>query len=618
MVTELETASSFDTARAEPDVPDAPADSRWPVVALGAIIVGTFLVYALLTTGIDGPRVHPDEELYTMAASSLVAGDGLTLRGEHFGFGPLLPLMLAAIIRLAGSVDAAYDWFKFANALCFALTAVPVYLLARRLVSAWWGVAAAGLSVAIPSAISVGTVMTESLSYLITAWALYAIAIALERPTVLRQFAVLAAVAAAFFTRPQYGVLYATWIGALAILWLVAPWSRPRTRTELIRFWPTALPLVFGVLVFGARLASGAPASGSFGAYAVLWRGYDVLGVGKWFVYHLGDFAVYLAVVPVAVAPIVLWALDGPGAQDRGRRPRSWRCSPPRTSPGSSSSPRSRAARGASTGSTTVTGSTSSRSGSSGSSSGSTRPAAATPRDRDRGRRSARAPADPAVRPARERGGHRHRPGRALGADRGGAGWARAGVGPPRPRASSSSGSSPRHSSYREGSPASRCPLAVAASFAATSYFAWERMIGAPEDQVFAGGLERGWIDERLPADASVTKLYADTSCGSALERHALFLTEFFNSTVDRAAYVGDSVPDGLPIEQVDVAPSGVLEHSPGNRSSPTTSSRSPASSSTADARRGDGRRSRALAGRRARSASSARLGRAAAAEACA
>ena len=62
MVTELETPSSFDTARAEPDVLDAPAESRRPVVVLGAIIVGTFLVYALLTTGIDGPRVHPDEE----------------------------------------------------------------------------------------------------------------------------------------------------------------------------------------------------------------------------------------------------------------------------------------------------------------------------------------------------------------------------------------------------------------------------------------------------------------------------------------------------------------------------------------------------------------------------
>ena len=92
------------------------------------------------------------------------------------------------------------------------------------------------------------------------------------------------------------------------------------------------------------------------------------------------------------------------------------------------------------------------------------------------------------------------------------------------------------------------------------SYFAWQRMIDAPEDLVFAGGLERAWIDDRVPKDASVTKLYVDTSCGSALERHALFLTEFFNSTVDRAAYVGGSIPDGLPIERVDVSSQAALE----------------------------------------------------------
>ena len=101
---------------------------------------------------------------------------------EHFGFGPLFPALLAVIIRLTGSVDAAYEWFKVANAFCFALTAVPVYLLARRLASAWWAVLAAGLSVAIPSAISIGTVMTESVSYPATALALYATAVALGAP----------------------------------------------------------------------------------------------------------------------------------------------------------------------------------------------------------------------------------------------------------------------------------------------------------------------------------------------------------------------------------------------------------------------------------------------------
>ena len=77
------------------------------------------------------------------------------------------------------------------NALLFALTAIPVYLLARRLVSPWWAVLAAGLAVAIPSSISVATVMTESLAFLAAAWALYATMLALERPTVLRQLAVL-------------------------------------------------------------------------------------------------------------------------------------------------------------------------------------------------------------------------------------------------------------------------------------------------------------------------------------------------------------------------------------------------------------------------------------------
>ena len=108
-------------------------------------------------------------------------------------------------------------------------------------------------------------------------------------------------------------------------------------------------------------------------------------------------------------------------------------------------------------------------------------------------------------------------------------------------------------------------PLAVAATFVGTSYFAWQRMIDAPEDEVFAGGLDRTWIDDRLPADVPVTKLYVDTACESALERHALFLTEFFNSTVDRAAYVRGSTPDGLPVERVDVSPTGLLETSPGN-----------------------------------------------------
>ena len=564
VATELETAP-FDTARAERSIPHAPAEGRAAVVVLGMIVVAAFLLYTLLTTGVDGPRVHPDEELYTMGASSLAAGDGLTLRGQHFGFGPLFPVMLAAIIRLAGSVDAAYDWFKVANALCFALTALPVYLLARRLVSAWWAVVAAGLSIAIPSSISIGTVMTESLSYLAAVWALYAMAVALERPSVFRQLAVLAAVAAAFLTRPQFGVLYATWIVALATIWLIAPWARPLTRADLLRFWPTALPLVLGMIAFGARLASGGAASDSFGSYAVLWRGYDPLDVGKWLVYHLGDFAVYLAVVPVAVAPIVLWTLARAGRAG---------------SPPAAAFVALFAAANVS-GLLVVAAFASSPWGFDRLhdrygfyllplwliglvvwlDSGLPRPLLATaigvvaalllPLTLPFGQLANEAGIDTVPgalweRVAAELAGPGPASGRlALGVFV--LGLVAATVVLPR------------------GIARIALPVAVTATFAAMSYFAWERMVGAPEDLVFAGGFERAWIDDRVATDATVTKLYTDTACGSTLERHAIYLTEFFNSTVDRAAYVRGSIPDGLPIERVDVTSSGVLETSPGH-----------------------------------------------------
>ena len=436
MATDLETASERDTASVEMLEPTAAGRSRAPELALVLVVVGSFALYTLLALAVGVPRVHPDEVRYLIAASSLVEGEGLTLRGADYGFGPVLAVVLAAILWLAGSVDAAYDWFKAANALFLALTAVPVYLLARRLVSAWWAVLAAALSVAIPSSVSVATVMTESVSYLATAWAVYAIALALERPTILRQFALLGAIAVAFLTRPQFGILYATWVGALAILWLLVPESRPRTRRDVLGYWPTLLPPVLAVLAFAARLVAGASARDSFGAYWELWRGYDPFQVGKWIVYHLGDFTVYLAVVPIAVAPIVLWELGRAGRA--GSRPAAAFVAlftaanvsgllvvaalhehalglrpaprPLRLLPRPVVARRARRlAR--------------------------VRPAASGGRGRDRRRRGARAPPHPSLPAARERGGDRHRPGSAVGADRGRARGTRAGVRPSRPDA---------------------------------------------------------------------------------------------------------------------------------------------------------------------------------------
>jgi hypothetical protein len=532
--------------------PHPPA--RGPAIALAGVVLGSFVLYTWLASLVEVPRVHPDEVRYLIAASSLVEGEGLHLRGGEYGFGPLYAFVLAAILWLSSGIDSAYDVFKAANALFFALTAVPVYLLARRLVSPWWAVCAAALSVAIPSSISVATVMTESLAYLTAAWALYATALALERPTLLRQLAVLAAVAAAFLTRAQLGALYLSWLVGLVVLWLIDPRRRPRTRQELIRYWPTAAPLVLAFAVLGGRLVSGSSPSESLGAYWELWRGYDPLEVAKWLVYHLADIEIYLAVIPVAVAPIVLWRLLG---RDRAGSERAASFTALFVSANA-------------VGLLVVAAFTSTPWGYDRLhdryafyllplwlivfvvwlAEGLPRPlvAAATG--------VGLALVLPAILPFRQlanEAGIDTVPG-ALWV------WVEAQVAGPGPLSGGRLLAAfvlallaaalllPRRWALA-------LPAVLLVVFGATAILAWDRIIDAPENAVFEGGMERAWIDERLGEDATVTKLYLESELcpASARTRHALFLTEFFNASVDRAAYIGDSVPDGLPIDRVEV-----------------------------------------------------------------
>ena len=267
----------------------------------------------------------------------------------------------------------------------------------------------------------------------------------------------------------------------------------------------------------------------------------------------------------------------GRDGRDRVRRPRSSRCSPPPTSAGCSSSPRSRARRGATTASTTATASTSSRCGSSGSSSGSPSGPAAPPSS-PAAIGAVAALALPLILPFRQLANE-------AGIDTvPGALWVRieaelAGPGPASGRlalgCSSSSRSSPRPSSCRDGSHASRSRAVVAISFAATSYFAWERMIDAPEDLVFAGGLERAWIDDAAPGRRARDE---------ALRRHELRLRARAARALPHGVLQLDRRPRRLrrrlrPGRAADrarrrgaVGPARALA---GDRSSRTTSSRS-------------------------------------------
>jgi hypothetical protein len=536
------------------------ASGRRPRLALGAVILLAVVVYSSAAQLVTTPRVHPDEHIYGGAGASLAEGEGLTLRGEEYGLGPIYPVVLASVLTVAQDRETAYAFYKVMNALLFALAAVPIFLVARRLLTPWWSFGVAALSIAIPSSMYVTVVMTESTAYLAYSLAVYAIVLALERPTVLRQVAVLATIGIAYETRAQFAVLFGAYLVALALVWALQP-GRPRLGEALVRLWPSLAALALGLVVFVVRpLATGESPVDSIGAYAVLFRGYDPFEIVRWAVYHVADLEIYLAVVPLAVAPIVLLGL--------WRRARSGE---ERSSVFLATFLTVNAAM------LFVTAAFSSTEFGFDRlhdrnvfylaplwivvlavwlADGLPRPLIATAIG------AAIALALPLLLPFRYIAGD-------VGVDVvPSALWARL-------------------EEQLTGEPITArklmalllvllivavvllprrlmwvFPAILVASFAVTAVLAWDRIIDAEEEKVFAGAFDnRSWVDDLLPEGGRVTKLYLDSAAcpTTARTRHALYLTEFFNERVHRAAYIDDSIPDGLPIDRVDVGPGGRL-----------------------------------------------------------
>ena len=84
-----------------------------------------------------------------------------------------------------------------------SLAAVPAYFLARRLLSMPLALAAAVLTVAVPSMVYTGTIMTENAFYPIFILVVLAMVGWLERPTPALTAAVLALIGLAYLTRAQ-------------------------------------------------------------------------------------------------------------------------------------------------------------------------------------------------------------------------------------------------------------------------------------------------------------------------------------------------------------------------------------------------------------------------------
>jgi len=292
-----------------PADPEERARIRTGALTIATVVATAFAVYGLLSTFVNAPRVFGDEVIYMDAADSLADGHGLRVQGERYGRGPGYPAAIAPILVATQNRTVAYLWIKLANALVFALTAVPIYLLARRLLSRRASAAVAALSLAIPSSIYVGLVMTDSLAYLVSSIALLAVVLTVERPTWQRQIATFGAIALAYLVRPQFIVLLAAY--ALSLAAAVAIQPDRRRRADVRELWPTAMLLVMGTVAAVVLLMF--RRSSTLGDYSFLWRSYSIGAVARWTGYHAADLALYVGLLPVALLPCVLVALHRGG-----------------------------------------------------------------------------------------------------------------------------------------------------------------------------------------------------------------------------------------------------------------------------------------------------------------
>jgi hypothetical protein len=536
------------------------------LLTLAAIVALAAVGYGAATQLVDMPLVNPDELRYTLAARAVADGEWLNLRGHSFGYGPVYPLLLAPIVAISGTIDAAYPYFRLANAVFFALAALPIYLLARRLLSPWWSVGATAMSVAIPSSIYTSLVLTESASYFTVSIAMLAMVLTLEHPSVRRQLAMLSTIGLAYATRPQFAVLVPAFLGGAALVWAVDP-RRPRFREAVARLWPTLGAVALAAGAFLTRLAfSSTSLERSLGGYGDLWRGYDLGSVARLVVYHLAGWEIYLFVVPFVVAPVVVVELLR-DVRRGGRREGAFVAAflavnavlvvvaaAFASTPYGYSEVHDRYLFYIAPLWFVLFGVWLSR--------GLPRPvvwiaigavlavvlAAVLPFGMVGG--SIVFEAVPTalwswVWTAVE--GTPHVDGRrALGATV--VVLTVAAVAVP-----------------RRAWPV--LPVLVAAGLVLTSVLAWNREHDAPAAFVFADNPTRAWVDDAVANGARTTKLYLSSErCPyTEMTRHAFFLTEFFNSSVDRVAAIGDSISDGLPSDGVHVGPGGRFLLADGN-----------------------------------------------------
>ena len=282
------------------------------VVGLTGIVMVAAGLRILLVRAETAPTVFGDEVIYTEIAKNIALHGRPLLRGHlEIGYSVLYPLFLSPAYRLASDGAAAFAAAKTMNAVAMALTAVPAYALARRVLSNGWSLGVAALVVLEPWMAYASFTMTESLFLpSFTAFALIFVRM-LERPTLGRQLLVLITLALLIGIRPQALVFSGSVVAAIAVKAVLVGPVRRIVREYTVVLTGLALALFAGLI---AQVAGVSVPAGS--ARPLLTLAYNPVTLAKWALWNLAIYELALGVIALAAFPLALRGLLRRSASD--------------------------------------------------------------------------------------------------------------------------------------------------------------------------------------------------------------------------------------------------------------------------------------------------------------
>jgi hypothetical protein len=282
-------------------------------VALTAIVSAAAGIHILLVRFETEPRVFGDEMIYTDLAKNIARHGLPVLHGKfEIGYSVLYPLFISPAYRLASDGAAAFAAVKTLDAIVMALTAVPAYALARRVLSQGWSLGVAALVVLEPWLAYTSFAMTEAL--FLPAFTTFALALALmlERPTVRRQLLVLVGLALLVGIRPQALVFAGSIPLAVVLKGLLARSAHAAAREHRVVIGG----LAFAALAVLIALAAGVSVPGG-SAGSLLTLRYNPVDLAKWTLWNLAIYELALGVIALAAFPLALDGLLRRSASDR-------------------------------------------------------------------------------------------------------------------------------------------------------------------------------------------------------------------------------------------------------------------------------------------------------------